>query len=128
MKKAIITGATGYIGKNLAIKLLNENKEVYIVVRNKIKAKKIFEDYPEINIVECQLDKISELFDVFSEKKIDTFYHFAWEGVASNKRSSYKEQLKSVALTCRCIEFADSINCNKFIFAGSIMEYEYKKI
>uniref|UniRef100_A0A7V4JPZ3 TIGR01777 family protein n=1 Tax=Thermodesulfobacterium geofontis TaxID=1295609 RepID=A0A7V4JPZ3_9BACT len=41
MKKIFITGGTGFIGSHLISNLLKENFEVYVLVRNKEKAKKI---------------------------------------------------------------------------------------
>ena len=34
MKKVLITGSTGFIGKKLVIDLINNNKIVYAIIRN----------------------------------------------------------------------------------------------
>ncbi len=57
MKKIIIFGATGFIGKEL-VTLLQKDYEVFVVSRNKQKAKQVFNE--NINIIEWAGDEIHD--------------------------------------------------------------------
>lgn len=121
MRSAIITGANGFIGRNVAKYLADNGVKVYAFVRNKNKSMYLDKN---INIIECQMEKIEELN--FNES-IDTFYHFAWEGVSGEERKDYNIQIKNIKYTCDAIKLAKKLEASKFIFAGSIIEYEYYK-
>jgi putative NADH-flavin reductase len=56
-QKFLIVGATGRTGEQLVNKLLKDNKQVAIVVRNKTNAKKIFKDTYELieKVIEIEL-------------------------------------------------------------------------
>ncbi|MGG7198264.1 NAD-dependent epimerase/dehydratase family protein [Clostridium butyricum] len=123
MRSAIITGANGFIGRNVAKYLADNGVKVYAFVRNKNKS--IYLDKNKnINIIECKMEKIDQLN--FNES-IDTFYHFAWEGVSGEERKDYNIQIKNIKYTCDAIKLAKKLEASKFIFAGSIIEYEYYK-
>ena len=121
--KAVITGATGFVGTWLVRELLTQNDEVTVIVRDK---KSIREEWAEsVHVVEATLEQFSELDNIaFNEKKADIFYHFAWAGTAGNERADVGIQLKNVEATCEAVMLAKRLGCKRFVNAGSIMEYE----
>ena len=54
MKKAIVTGATGFIGKFLVRELVNQNVEVIAVVRQRTKNLNTINTLP-VRMVECNI-------------------------------------------------------------------------
>lgn len=122
--KAIITGASGFLGFNLCKQLKSEGDETYAVVRPG--SKKI----PELKkicteVIECDLFKIDTLGDKLKPygNRFDVFYHFAWEGVYGNDSKNCDIQLNNAKATCNAVETAKKLNCKTILLADSIMEY-----
>lgn len=126
MKKVIVTGATGFLGKKLVNDLLKNSVEVYAIVRDIAKANK-FDNSENLHIVQCNMNQYYKLDQLINEEKLDTFYHFAWEGTAGCKRENYSIQLNNVKCSCDALYAAKRMKVKKFIFAGSIIEYEAEK-
>lgn len=126
MKKVIVTGANGFIGSNLIKKLYYNKVKIYAIVRNKEKAKNLL-GLDNVNIIECKMCDYSKLNKLISEEEIDTFYHFAWDGHSGDKRYDYELQLSNIKYTCDAIKSAKILGCKRFVFPGSLIEYEYKK-
>lgn len=70
-KKILITGATGFIGKNL-IKIIPEDYEIYCISRKKIQHKRI--KYLKINIFNKEKIKF-----LINKIKPNYLIHLAWE-------------------------------------------------
>ncbi|HPY88981.1 MAG TPA: NAD(P)-dependent oxidoreductase [Spirochaetota bacterium] len=122
MKRAIVTGANGFIGSALVKELLNHNIEVLAIVRNNHK-----DALPESNflkIISLELDQISELKNKVDEGYYDIFYHIGWSGSAGSSRADEVLQLKNVFWTIESLKTAKQIGCKRFVCAGSIMEKE----
>lgn len=119
--RAIVTGATGFVGKWLVKELLERGYDVSVLVRNKNYIPESWSN--RVHIIENSLDNIEE-----SEKEFllgtEFFFHFAWEGTSGVRRGFVDIQLKNIQCACKALEFADEIGCKRFINAGSIMEYE----
>lgn len=114
--RAIVTGATGFIGTALCRELMENNYEVTAVIRPDTKRK---DKVPlGVNIVELSLDKINEL-----EGNYDLFYHLAWNGSSGNDRNDFDMQYSNIKYTADAVRTAKKLGCKKFIGAGSQAEY-----
>lgn len=122
MKKAIVTGANGFIGSNLIKELLDQNIKVTGIIRNEKEDISSLEDNKNLEIVYCDLNKISELPQKVTDNDIDVFYHFAWMGTSGKDRADYGMQLQNSKYVCDCAVAAKKLNCRKFICAGTITE------
>ena len=123
MQKVIITGASGFIGKALTKKLLDEGITVYAVVRNKLKLTD-FAHYDNLKIIECEMNNYKTLNEKILDKNFDVFFHLAWDGVFGNEFLNYDKQLKNVIFTCDAFNNAILLNCKKFIFMSTVGRYE----
>ncbi len=124
MKKVVITGAGGFIGYALAERLVNDDVEVYAVVRSAKKKMASLLSQKKFHIILCDLQNIDQLIDLVAERDFDVFYHFAWQGVSNEDSTSLEVQLDNVKATAKAVEIAKLLGCKKFVFASSIMEYE----
>lgn len=70
MKKAIVTGATGFIGKFLVRELVKQNVEVIAVVRRGTKNLNTINALP-VKIVECNIADYHMLPDMIADRDID---------------------------------------------------------
>lgn len=80
MKKAIVTGATGFIGKFLVRELVNQNVEVIAVVRQGTKNLNTINTLP-VKIVECNIADYHMLPDIIADRDIDVVFHIAWQAM-----------------------------------------------
>lgn len=125
MKKAIITGATGAIGMALIDKLVENNVEVMVIVReNSSRIKNIKKD-KRVKIVYSDLSHIKDIKN-YDNEGYDTFYHFGWDGTFGKYRDDKILQEKNVEYAVDCVNMAKEFNCKMFIGAGSQAEYGIK--
>jgi nucleoside-diphosphate-sugar epimerase len=76
MKKAIITGGTGFIGSNLCKKLIKQNWEVYLISRKTSKYDNLKEIKDKITIFEYE-GNLKKLINWFKKVKADVVFHLA---------------------------------------------------
>lgn len=76
MKKAIVTGATGYIGSNLCKQLIKEGWEVAIVARPTSDYNYLSDVINKIEILEYD-DNLSNLISFFNKIKASVVFHLA---------------------------------------------------
>lgn len=121
--KAIVTGATGFVGRWLVNELLSQGDEVTIIVRDREQVPR--EWSTRVHIAEGSLKQLRRLEaqDFFSSRA-DIFFHFAWDGTSGAKRADVCLQLQNVQSACDAVELAKRLQCRRFVNAGSIMEYE----
>jgi len=124
MKKAIVTGANGFVGSAVCRELTNQGVEVIAVLRS-TDSDTSGPAWPNgIRTVYCDLEGISRLPEIVKDRDIDAFYHFAWAGSAGPLRGDYAVQINNVRYTCDAVRACEGLGCGRFIFAASIMEYE----
>lgn len=124
MKKAIVTGANGFVGSNVCKELSKNGVEVYAIVKDTNENISNIKDLENLKIVYCDLNDIAKLFDMISDRDIDVFYHFAWVGSAGPLRCDENIQLQNALWTAQALRTADKMGCKKFVNAGSIAEKE----
>lgn len=120
MKRVVITGPTGVIGRALIDKCIKENIEVLAICR---KGSLGIESIPKstyVKVVECNL---SELENFIYDETFDIFYHFAWEGTIGDSRNDMFLQNKNIIYTLDAVYLAKRLGCHTFIGAGSQAEY-----
>ncbi len=119
MRSAIVTGASGFVGKAVVDVLRSNGIEVFTVTHSD------GTDKDDHSIV-LDMDNYDKLPEYFDKAVPEVFYHFAWQGTSGKSRGDEKIQLKNVAGTCSAVRAAAKIGCTRFVFASSIMEYEVR--
>lgn len=122
MKKAIVTGATGFIGKFLVRELLKQGIQVFAVVRQN--SRNIMNLPMEVTVVECSLNKIRELPKLISDKDIDTVFHIAWQGVSDADAKKQEIQVQNLIATLDLIDAMHDMGIKTFVGCGSMHEAE----
>ncbi len=120
MKKALVTGANGFVGSALVRDLINNGIEVIALDREDCN-----NNIPEgVRFVAHELAESGKLPELIADRDIDVFYHFAWVGSAGPARADTALQLNNAQWTIDCLRAAKEMGCPRFVSAGSIMEHE----
>ena len=117
MRKAIVTGATGFIGSWLVQELLENDYFVTVVVRDKTRLLSDFEKNCEV---------IQKDISAITSKDLgscNVFFHLAWSGVASDKKNALDIQLENIRGSLNVLESASEAGCGVFIATGTVAEY-----
>lgn len=122
MKKAIVTGATGFIGKFLVRELLTQNIEVFAIVRPN--SRNIGNLPAGVHAVECSLDRIGELPIYIDERDIDAVFHIAWQGVSDADAHNQDVQIQNLVATLDLIDAMYEMGIKTIIGCGSMHEAE----
>ncbi len=128
--KAIVTGATGFIGKALCQELLQAGYEVFAVIRSNSnkrgKLESILLENPvyeeRLRIVEAELDNLDELHSKY-KIQADLFFHLAWNGSSGDERENFDVQYSNIGYMKKAIQTAVACGCKKIVGAGSQAEY-----
>lgn len=122
MEKVIITGADGFVGSYTVKHFLNEGKHV-LALDMGAEAKRL-EEHPNLIYKQCDITNVNSMLELIPMNVYDTFIHFAWAGSAGPARVDYNLQMQNALNTVECMKAAKELGCNRFVCAGSIMEYE----
>lgn len=123
MKKVMVTGATGFIGKFLIRELINQNIETIGLVRTGTKRLESIADLP-IRIVECNIADYKTIPERIIDRDIDTVFHIAWQGVSDMDAGNQKIQIQNLQSTLDLIDAMHEMNIKTFVGCGSMHEQE----
>ena len=121
MRKVLITGITGFLGADIASKLIAQNIQVIGLKRpesNTWRCKEIFNQ-----IIWIDIDNEGKYKNELQNLSIDSIIHCAWIGVEANERDNLSIQSKNIFLLVDILNIAKEVKINKFIYLGSQAEY-----
>ena len=124
MKKVIVTGADGFIGKALVKKLLDDGVEVWAITYNSNLSD--MSNYRNLHVNCVSFEDYSKLPKIIKERDFDSFFHFAWAGV-SKDRDDYEVQMKNVFYAGSVADIATKLRVKRFVFADSSHEFLVSK-
>ena len=124
MERAVVTGATGLVGRWVTAELLKHRIKVYALVRSSKKAKQVFRTHPDLELVEYDFDRDIPLRSLVPDGA-DVCYHFAWSGVSGEKLGDCQSQIANIERTVQLAGQLGQIGVKKFIGAGSLHEAEF---
>lgn len=125
MKSVIVTGANGFIGKNL-IKALQERE--YKIVALDTQFDNAMVESENITCIQVTGKSWEDLQKHIPRQEYACLFHLAWAGTSGPARANYALQLNNVKLACDYIGLCKMVGCNRIIYASSINEmetYEY---
>jgi nucleoside-diphosphate-sugar epimerase len=119
-KTVLLTGATGFLGSNIARELVKEGYKVYATYRNGSSFERIKDVYNLLTWIGIQNENwINEI----EKEQIDTLIHSAWDGVSISSRDDWDMQLRNFEFSKLIFNVAVNCGVNKIISLGSQAEY-----
>lgn len=128
-KRVVVTGATGFIGRNVTRMLLHEHARVYAIVRPESKQKHFLaesvrdERDENLCILSAGLKEMHKALLAAGVSHADIFLHFAWRGVNREEIDSTEVQGRNIDMSLHCLDAAHALGCSLFMDAGSRVEY-----
>jgi len=123
MENVIVTGANGFIGKNLVNELIEQGYYVYALVRDKSEYSLSLN--ANLKVIECSMENYTKLSEIIKEP-VDIIFHLAWNGVSGANRANYEVQLNNVKYSCDLLKSCIDMGVKRFVNFGSIMEFEFE--
>lgn len=126
----IVTGATSFLGTSVIKTLLQQNHQVFAVVRPGSKNRGALQaveaecgDRKDLfHMIELELEHLDRIED-YVKVPCDVFLHLGWDGAGSENRTKQGMQQKNITDTLAALEGARSLGCKRFLFSGSQAEY-----
>lgn len=118
-KVVVVTGASGYIGRNLCVYLARKGVKIYAISRKECV------HFAEQNITVINGD-ILHYKSMLSKipLRVDALFHLAWNGCDTDERNDMLLQIKNIDLAIATEAFAVALKCKRIIFPGSPLEYQ----
>lgn len=124
MRKAVVTGANGFVGSAVCNELQSLGIEVIAIVRDRDADLSRIKNKHDLRVVYADISSFRELASIIPDRDIEVFYHFAWIGSAGPLRGDSDVQLCNVIYSCDTVKACADLGCMRLVFASSIMEYE----
>ncbi len=122
IKRAVITGPTGAVGRALTERLLREGIRVYAVCNPESRRAAEIPEREGLIKLSCDISRLAELPSLLPEGA-DAFFHLAWAKTVGAGRNDMIAQVKNIQYTIDACRTAKALGCSVFVGAGSQAEY-----
>lgn len=128
MKTAVITGATGAIGRALISECIDQGYEVLAVVHRESQRSAELALIEHCSVLRLNLDEYGNAKEEIKKQNVslgefELFFHLAWAAPFGKDRNNLDTQLNNVRYSLDAVRFAKEIGCSTFIGTGSQAEY-----
>jgi nucleoside-diphosphate-sugar epimerase len=119
---AVVTGATGFVGRPLVRRLLGLGGRVTALVRKESPQRLSLPRNERLVVVEANLDDFDQWHALLAGTHADVFYHLAWKDVRTGNRNDVM-QVTNIEPAVRSVVLAGDLGCSCWIGVGSQAEY-----
>jgi nucleoside-diphosphate-sugar epimerase len=126
-EKVFITGATGFIGSNLARRSLDNGAEVFINFRKTSDLWRINDILQDVNPVPVDITDYEKLNDSLKKIRPNIIFHTATYGGNAEQKNSENIIETNIIGTANLLRGCRDINVDLFVNTGSSSEYGIKK-
>ncbi|MBL9138094.1 MAG: NAD(P)-dependent oxidoreductase [Verrucomicrobiales bacterium] len=123
MKRALVTGASGFLGAALVERLVHAGVDVLILHRPGADLWRLRSVQGRCRPIVADLRQPGSYRDALIQARPDTVFHLAWTGVGSRHRDEWVQIEGNLHATLALVMEAADAGCRHFIGAGSQAEY-----
>lgn len=120
MKRVLITGGSGFVGKNVVNVLLERGYEVYVISTSPTKSCSL-----QLKIVNCNLLNYTEILEVMQDISPSYLIHLAWETTHNIYLHSNKN-IDWVTASMNLLTAFRNVGGKRVFISGTCFEYEYR--
>jgi nucleoside-diphosphate-sugar epimerase len=125
-ERIFITGATGFIGSNLARRCLEQGAEVFINLRKSSDTWRVKDILPEITVVPVDITEYEKLRDALKNIRPDIIFHTATYGGSADQKNTEKIIETNITGTANLVRSCKDISVKMLVNTGSSSEYGEK--
>jgi nucleoside-diphosphate-sugar epimerase len=125
--RALVTGATGFLGSHLVHLLLAGGDEAAVLVRPESNRRRLADVVDRLTIVEAYPGPVEASRAQIAAFAPDTVFHLAWDGVHGAARDDAGRLSGNVRRTLQLLDLAADLECAAFVGLGSQAEYGPQK-
>ena len=126
MKRVIITGATGFVGANLARRLLRDGHELHLLVRQGYAPWRIDQLREDVHLHAVDLADQENLERIVGSIRPEWIFHLAVHGAYSSQQDVRQIIQTNIVGTVNLVEACAKIGFDAFVNTGSSSEYGFK--
>jgi nucleoside-diphosphate-sugar epimerase len=126
MKRVIVTGGTGFVGANLARRLLRDGHELHLLVRPGYQPWRIEAIRGDVRLHEVQLREIESVTRVIDQIRPDWVFHLAVYGAFSTQTDLQRMVQTNIHGTINLVQACLKTGFEAFVNTGSSSEYGFK--
>ena len=123
MKRALITGGTGFVGANLARRLLRDGHEVHLLVRPDYHSWRIDSIKPDLRLHTASITDAEALTRAVRAARPDWVFHLAAYGAYPTQQDTKRMFDTNVLGTIKLLDACLADGFEAFVHAGSSSEY-----
>lgn len=126
MTRSIITGATGFVGANLARRLAREGHEVHLLLRSGYASWRIADIKKDVELHEIELTDSDSLDRVINSIRPEQIFHLAAHGAYASQREIRRMVETNIVGTINLVQACLKVGFEAFVNTGSSSEYGFK--
>lgn len=119
--KFVVTGATGFIGREVVNSLLKQGHYVYCVCRPNSPKASVLPKHTNLSIVYATMADYSSLGERIANT--DVLINMAWDGITREGRNFPDVQRDNISYVLQTMDAAKAMGCKVFVETGSQAEY-----
>ena len=121
--RALVTGATGFIGSYLTELLVRQGEPVAVLCRPGSNTWRIREVLPQVTQISGDLLDLPAVASQIRDFAPDTVFHLAWYGVGNSYRNDEDQVDKNLYSSLALARLARDLGCATWLGIGSQAEY-----
>lgn len=126
MKRVLLTGGTGFVGANLARRLLADGHEVHLLVRPGHAAWRIDEIRGDVRLHQQDLADAAAVSSAMRLARPDWVFHLAAHGAYPSQHEVHEMVRTNITGTVNLVQAGLAAGIEAFVHTGSSSEYGFK--
>lgn len=122
MNKILVTGGTGFVGARVVRQLVEQGREVAVLVRASSNTRRINDLLSRCTLIRGDLAQLEATRGALTHFAPEAVVHLAWDGVKGADRNS-AVQMDNVVASINLYQLTENIGCRHFVGLGSQAEY-----